>query len=88
MSPVFLFWVAASATLGLPDATAQEAPRPMASHEHMHADMSGMPGMYGPYPASREATGTSWQPESTQMKGTHLMAGPWMIMLHGAASAG
>src|SRR5262245_58727284 len=52
-----------------------------ASHESMHAmDMSGMDmgempmtGMYGPYAMSREASGTSWQPEAARHEGIHLM---------------
>ena len=39
-----------------------------------------MTGMYGPYPMTREASGTSWQPESTPMEGIHAMNGPWMTM--------
>lgn len=44
-----------------------------------------MRGLFGPYPMSREASGTSWQPESTPMHGYRFMAGPWMLMLHGYA---
>src|SRR5215475_13260759 len=46
-----------------------------------------MPGLLGPYPASRESSGTSWQPESTPMGGIHFMKGPWMLMVHAAADA-
>jgi len=50
-------------------------------------DMGEMPmsGMYGPYAMSREASGTSWQPEAAQHEGIHLMPGAWMVMLHGFA---
>src|SRR5262245_46142977 len=41
--------------------------------------------MYGPYPMSREASGTAGQPEAARHRGVHLMAGPWMVMLHGFA---
>ena len=44
-----------------------------------------MDGMLGPYPMSREASGTSWQPEAAPMTGLHHMAGEWMFMLHGYA---
>src|SRR5262249_34914735 len=49
--------------------------------------MGAMPmtGMYGPYAMSREASGTSWQPELARHEGLHLMRGPWMVMLHGFA---
>lgn len=45
-----------------------------------------MPGMYGAYPMSREASGTSWQPDSTPMGGLERMADPWMTMWHGFAN--
>ena len=48
-------------------------------HEAGHA----MPGMYGPYPMSREASGTAWQPESAPHTGLHLTRGPWELMAHG-----
>lgn len=50
------------------------------AHEMSH---HGMTGMYGPYPVSREASGTAWVPESSPHEGVHVMAGPWMLMLHG-----
>ncbi len=34
-------------------------------------------------PKAREASGTSWQPDSTPMGGRHLMWGDWMVMVHG-----
>jgi hypothetical protein len=46
-----------------------------------------MTGFFGPYPMSREASGTSWQPESTPMFGYHFTTGSWMLMVHGAADA-
>ena len=44
-----------------------------------------MAGFYGTYDMSREASGTSWQPEATPMEGIHLMHGEWMFMFHGFA---
>lgn len=46
--------------------------------------------MTGPLglPHSREASGTSWQPDSTPMRAVHFMEGDWMFMAHGAAFAG
>ena len=44
-----------------------------------------MQGMYGPYSMEREASGTSWQPDSTPMEGMHFMKKDWMLMLHGFA---
>ncbi len=45
-----------------------------------------MPGLYGPYPQSREASGTSWQPDSTPMAGWHQMGSTWNTMWHGMAN--
>jgi hypothetical protein len=45
-----------------------------------------MPGWYGPYPMSREASGTSWQPDSTPMEGLHWMGDLWSTMWHGLAN--
>jgi hypothetical protein len=48
------------------------------------ADMMGpMSGMYGPYLMPREASGTSWQPDSTPSEGIQAMFGDWMTMFHG-----
>jgi hypothetical protein len=67
----------------------------MKGMEGMHHDMHGMSGMnmpgmemsmsgmYGPYAMSREASGTSWQPDAAAHEGIHLMQGKWMLMLHG-----
>lgn len=44
--------------------------------EHMH-------GMYGRYPMTREASGTSWVPDSSPMEGIHFMRNDWMLMLGG-----
>lgn len=45
-----------------------------------------MNGMYGPYAMSREASGTSWQPEAAPLDGVHLMRDDWMLMSHGYAN--
>lgn len=51
-----------------------------------HAERGhAMNGLYGPYPMTREASGTAWQPEASPMGGLHIMRGDWMIMLHGFA---
>ena len=46
-----------------------------------------MSGMYGNHPMSREASGTSWQPDSSVQEGIHNMDGDWMTMVHGFANA-
>jgi hypothetical protein len=43
-------------------------------------------GLFGPYPMSRDASGTSWEPDSTPMLGLHRMDDPWMEMWHGIAN--
>jgi hypothetical protein len=48
-------------------------------------EMHEMMGFLGPHPMSREASGTSWQPDSSPMEGIHWMRGAWMGMLHGFA---
>lgn len=54
-------------------------------------DMShmAMPGMYGTYTMTREASGTSWQPDATPMAGIHAMGdgaeNPWTTMWHGTS---
>jgi len=47
---------------------------------------SAMPGMDGPYPMSREASGTSWQPDSTPLLGLQRMDDRWMTMWGGFAN--
>jgi len=41
----------------------------------------GMTGAFGSYPMSREASGTSWQPEAVPLEGYMLAQGAWMTML-------
>ena len=55
-----------------------------AEHEHHETTME-MTGRFGPYPLEREASGTSWQPDSTPHGGLHWMRDPWMVMAHGFA---
>ena len=44
-------------------------------------------GVLGPYALTRDASGTSWQPDSVPHSGIHLMAGDWTIMLHASVTA-
>ena len=52
-------------------------------HQHQHETA----GLFGPYPMTREASGTSWQPDSTPMWGYQFAKGPWTLMVHGTADA-
>src|SRR5690348_2863133 len=47
-----------------------------------------MGGLYGPYTTHREASGTSWQPDSTPIENISWMRENWMFMLHGFANVG
>src|SRR5690348_2522042 len=42
-----------------------------------------MTGALGAYPMQREASGTSWQPDSSEHMGLMTMRGDWMLMAHG-----
>jgi hypothetical protein len=42
----------------------------------------GAAGILGPYPMSRDASGTSWQPDDSTHAALHAMAGDWMLMGH------
>jgi hypothetical protein len=60
---------------------------PGMSHDMAGMDMSSdgmtMHGLLGGYGMSREASGTSWQPQAAPHAGIHLSADDWMVMLHG-----
>ncbi len=45
--------------------------------------MAAMPAALGAYAMTREASGTSWQPDASPHDALHLIAGDWSIMLHG-----
>lgn len=45
-----------------------------------------MRGLLGDYPMTREASGTSWQPDATPHSGLHVMHEDWMFMAHGLAT--
>jgi hypothetical protein len=51
-----------------------------------HGGMS-MTGDLGPYPMTREASGTSWQPDVSAHMGNHVMLGDWMVMGHALINA-
>jgi hypothetical protein len=65
-------------------------PMPGPHHTHGSGHMAAherMPALYGPYAVTREASGTSWQPESAPHRGWHLTRGAWSVMMHGFAFA-
>jgi len=52
------------------------------AEESMAMDDHGMTSPLGDYPMSRDASGTSWQPQAAPHGGLHLMADGWMVMGH------
>ena len=46
------------------------------------ADPPGHAGFLGPYPMDRDASGTSWQPDTSGMRGLHVSLGSWRVMAH------
>jgi hypothetical protein len=63
-------------------ATAGNSGHPGATHGGM-----AMKGFLGPYPMSREGSGTSWLPDATPHEGVHATYGDWMVMWHALANA-
>jgi hypothetical protein len=58
-------------------------PAPGAHEAHaQHAMPMSMSGSLGGYPMSRDASGTSWQPDSTVHAMGHEMRGEWSLMGH------
>jgi hypothetical protein len=65
-------------------ATAMHALADNSTEAMDHAQMNhAMQGMYGAYAMTREASGTSWQPDSSPHEGIMAMPGEWMTMIHG-----
>ena len=61
------------------------------NHEAMpamsgHSGHGAMAGALGPYPMTREASGTAWQPDSSEHSGLMTMSGDWTLMAHGVAN--
>jgi hypothetical protein len=42
----------------------------------------GHEGVLGPYPMTRDASGTSWEPDASVMDGLHAWKGSWRLMAH------
>ncbi|MDB5431410.1 MAG: hypothetical protein JWP35_2526 [Caulobacter sp.] len=69
------------------DHTGHDAP-PTAQVPATHPPMDemdmggGMKSPFGPYAMTRDASGTSWQPDDSSHEGVMTMSGDWMIMTH------
>jgi hypothetical protein len=59
-----------------------------AAHDEpaMHDGHTQMPALLGPYPMSREASGTSWQPDATPFPGRSHQWGGWHGMTQAAVN--
>jgi hypothetical protein len=53
-----------------------------AEDEHAGHDMAAMDSPLGPYPMTRDGSGTSWIPEAAPMSGVLFMHGDWTLMGH------
>jgi hypothetical protein len=65
--------------------TAQDEAKPSVDHmDHGIPDRTGgaMRGFLGPYAITREASGTSWVPDTTPHGGIHRQYGEWSTMSH------
>ena len=61
-----------------------DMPMPMSDATPVdHASMGhAMTSPYGAWPMSRDASGTSWQPDAGEHAGIHTVRGDWMVMTH------
>ena len=79
-----------------PPAPTQPAPQAPVDHSQMphgagghatappaHAGHAEMTGALGPYPMTRESSGTAWQPDASEHMGVMSKAGDWDLMAHG-----
>ena len=78
-----------AAPIAEPDHDHRAPPAP--THDHGASPMAvehdaHMPALLGPYGMAREASGTSWQPDSTLVDGLHGQLGDWSTMLHGSVT--
>lgn len=58
------------------------------SHPAPAENEMAMPSRPLGLPATRDASGTAWQPDLTPMHAIHFMRGDWSLMLHGSGFAG
>ena len=61
-------------------ARADEANTPPAAHSHEDPAGGAMSAALGAYPFTRESSGTSWQPDTSEHAGIHVMSGDWMVV--------
>jgi hypothetical protein len=70
-------------TVPMPPQPAQPAqPATNTTKDHAGHDMT-MSGALGPYPVTRESSGTAWQPDASKHTGLMRKSGDWTLMAHG-----
>ena len=77
---------ASAGARGSARASTERGKPPAPQHDHAaqpsEQTMMDMTGALGAYPMTRDASGTSWQPDATPHAMGHDMAGDWMLMGH------
>jgi len=61
----------------------KQASAPSHAGHDMAAHGMAMKGFLGPYPLTREGSGTSWVPDATPHEGFHQQLADWSVMTHG-----
>jgi hypothetical protein len=61
---------------------AEKAPQPAADHHQEAMPTTSHSGALGNYGMTRDASGTSWQPDASVHQGVMAMRGDWMLMGH------
>jgi hypothetical protein len=51
-----------------------------------HSEQGAMTGAFGPYPMTRESSGTAWQPDTSEHEALHVASGDWTLMAHGVVN--
>ncbi len=77
--------IAVAALIAGPAAAQDMANMPGMDMSHMTMpgmDMGAMQSALGAYPMTRDASGTSWQPDASVHDGLHAAAGGWSLMGH------
>jgi hypothetical protein len=60
----------------------QQPPDGNAAGDMAGMNMPDMSGILGDYPMTRDASGTSWQPDAAEHRGLHSALGDWSLMGH------
>jgi hypothetical protein len=82
------FACALAVVLATGDLARGEDADPPAGHAgHEHGGEHLMVGVLGPYPATRESSGTSWQPDSSPHHAEHVPLGDWTVGAHAMIQA-